>query len=535
MVKFMQSRENVENPIENDINKWKHYCHTYNGSEFTVFKSAKPILNFNAMTPQNNTVIKESLFLGNKALILGNEFLSLDKVLRGSFAGFTIWTESISQETISKLSTCQNVTGITSAPYFTTDQITENSSKMYEISNVWFSRVESNHFCKIHLNLILFDHMRNFENCKDMCEDLGESLYIPRDEKETKIITDLISKPYVSCSKNSFVFINIKKDENNIWRNISDNSTVSNTYFSRVDNINDTSKRCAMIKGSRTKWRSTMCSSTQSSCAICQLKNYATPLSLRGMCFGSEEQTLMDIRGYINGLPYFHGIHGKIVHKHPTEEYTWDLTNYAKNQTLARISLPLNGSAYPIGRHWWKVINRFCTYNSGEEIVLNIDPCGVTEFTCDNFDCIPLDQYCNGYSECGDSSDEISCVKYAIPDGYIDFRAPENNLKDKKPTNIDLWFWLVKTIDIDDISNVIKIEFKITFKWIDPRLEYFNLNDETNNNQVHEEDLEKIWKPRLRFTNLYDGQINTIKESCQIQKTEKMMEHSYNSVEMSEY
>lgn len=35
-----------------------------------------------------------------------------------------------------------------------------------------------------------------------------------------------------------------------------------------------------------------------------------------------------------------------------------------------------------------------------------------TEFTCNNYDCVPIQSRCNGVYDCDDRSDEYSCCEY---------------------------------------------------------------------------------------------------------------------------
>ena len=47
---------------------------------------------------------------------------------------------------------------------------------------------------------------------------------------------------------------------------------------------------------------------------------------------------------------------------------------------------------------------------SNDESIIHIGDCGMSEFQCRNFQCIPGMYECDGHFQCSDHSDELRCL-----------------------------------------------------------------------------------------------------------------------------
>ncbi|XP_064108060.1 uncharacterized protein LOC135216610 [Macrobrachium nipponense] len=101
---------------------------------------------------------------------------------------------------------------------------------------------------------------------------------------------------------------------------------------------------------------------------------------------------------------------------------------------------------YPIGRRDWLT-------KDNKTIILSLSTCSPEEFSCNNGQCIPIEQRCDGNKgDCFDlSDDDSSCDIFLGPDRtYYELQAP----MDRK-VSVDLWMRYIRSIDVNE--NTIKL------------------------------------------------------------------------------
>ena len=64
---------------------------------------------------------------------------------------------------------------------------------------------------------------------------------------------------------------------------------------------------------------------------------------------------------------------------------------------------------------------------------------------------------------------------------------------------LDLDIWAV--LSISEVAELFSVKFKVTMTWIDPRLSFLNLKNDTSMNIVAPEEAKKIWYPVVMFIN----------------------------------
>ena len=67
--------------------------------------------------------------------------------------------------------------------------------------------------------------------------------------------------------------------------------------------------------------------------------------------------------------------------------------------------------------------------------------------------------------------------------------------------------------EVDEVQSLLTLKLKLTFKWIDVRHKYFNLDKNSDMNTLPASALEKIWTPNLVFTNTKQNHVNLKNES----------------------
>ena len=64
---------------------------------------------------------------------------------------------------------------------------------------------------------------------------------------------------------------------------------------------------------------------------------------------------------------------------------------------------------------------------------------------------------------------------------------------------LDLEIWAV--LAISEVEELFSVKFKVTMTWVDPRLRFLNLKNDTSMNIVAPKEAEKIWYPVIMFIN----------------------------------
>ena len=64
---------------------------------------------------------------------------------------------------------------------------------------------------------------------------------------------------------------------------------------------------------------------------------------------------------------------------------------------------------------------------------------------------------------------------------------------------LDLEIWAV--LSISEVEELFSVKFKVTMTWIDPRLSFLNLKNDTSMNMVAPDEAMKIWYPVVMFIN----------------------------------
>ena len=157
------------------------------------------------------------------------------------------------------------------------------------------------------------------------------------------------------------------------------------------------------------------------------------------------------------------------------DEKTWILQD-DNGDPVANTTLGIG--QYPMGKKIWITARRICEYSKYEQITLLLSACEDDQFTCNNFECIHEDRYCDGHSHCSDFSDETQCKTYTIPDSYS-----KQIYVHHEKLNVDIEVQIIRLIHVDDVRNTIAIEYNCSAIWTDDRLIYYNLNENPVENQ----------------------------------------------------
>ena len=138
-----------------------------------------------------------------------------------------------------------------------------------------------------------------------------------------------------------------------------------------------------------------------------------------------------------------------------------------------------------MGKHNWTIENDTHSCSKGKPYTAELKLTGCSEkeqFTCDNGECVSMDQRCDQEPNCRDKTDERHCNVLVLEEGY-NKNIPPITL-DKAKVNVSISLNLLKLVDIDEEDYSIEIQFSITMEWLENRAVYQNLKHEKSLNTL---------------------------------------------------
>ena len=130
---------------------------------------------------------------------------------------------------------------------------------------------------------------------------------------------------------------------------------------------------------------------------------------------------------------------------------------------------------------------------------MKVSACKEGKFTCDDGQCVSMEERCNQLLECRDGSDEDNCNVVVLSKSY-NKNVPPITRKNEK-ANVSISLDILKLVDIKEEDYSIEIQFSITLKWNDTRVIYHNLKEEKALNALGNEDIRRVWLPEVIYEN----------------------------------
>ena len=221
-------------------------------------------------------------------------------------------------------------------------------------------------------------------------------------------------------------------------------------------------------------------------------------LEFKGLCLGSA----IDVHYKpINDLKdsrklKLQGLKGTSI-RYDNEEEMWILNMKDSNMTgMSKAS----HASFTLGKHNWTIEgDKGCNQGKSYVTELKMSGCQKKEFTCNDGQCVNMDQRCNQLADCRDESDENDCNVLVLKHGYNKNVPPTSTGHEK--VNISVSINLLKLVDIDEDDYSIEIQFKITLHWKENRATYHNLKENDNLNALTQNDIETLWLPNVIYEN----------------------------------
>ena len=148
------------------------------------------------------------------------------------------------------------------------------------------------------------------------------------------------------------------------------------------------------------------------------------------------------------------------------------------------------------GKRKWTVQGRYplCgSYPTGETIELMLTKCVNGNFTCNDGQCVSIEQRCDNVLDCRDESDEEECEILDLRKNYNKYSAPI--------TKVTVDITLEDIEAIRESHSEIDLTVSISLNWTDARATYWNLKGNQVQDTLQKQHIEKLWIPKLIFQN----------------------------------
>ena len=349
----------------------------------------------------------------------------------------------------------------------------------------------------------IFDVKRNQLSCMQFCEHLGSRAPSFVNIQEWKDFQQLLKQPsYRKGLQTTFVWAAIDDREvEGEWRDHYTREVMKHKdIWAPYAPNRGTDESCAVWTDRG--FDDAPCQSEMGGCMCKRRPKHF--LKLRGLC----NDSLIDIYYQPMNNPsdvrtiHLYGLRTNI--QYVEERNLWKLSVASKNNVTARSKASLK--SFTLGRHNWTING---DENCNERIdrstytkELKMSGCNETEFTCNNGQCVAMEQRCDQLPHCRDSSDEMGCDIFLLKDGYNKNIPPiisENG--NKSPAKVAISIDLLKVVDINEEDYSIEIQFEITMEWRENRATYLNLKLNSSLNALNQKDIEKLWLPEVIYEN----------------------------------
>ena len=254
------------------------------------------------------------------------------------------------------------------------------------------------------------------------------------------------------------------------------------------------------------EWGEKLCDTPRSWIWGCPCKYKQQPIvRLRGLCGGTKSvidssfifsQTAADpMELYLLG-------DAKSQIRYNDSSSQWLLTDAKTSVTAVSYSSKVS---YVLGKHEWTVSNDVFACNKAEpyKTLLKLSGCIQGEFTCDDGQCVTMEQRCNQIPNCRDASDEVECRLLMLNNNYnmkVPPIVPTGGDSFNK-TQVHISIALLKIVSMEEVQHKIDFKFNIILEWKENRVSYYNLKEQTSLNALTDFEIGGLWLPYVIYAN----------------------------------
>ena len=230
-------------------------------------------------------------------------------------------------------------------------------------------------------------------------------------------------------------------------------------------------------------------------------------LTMRGLCKDSNiDRDFLPQNHPADGFITFYGT-TKTNMSFKTENQ-WNL-RMAHYNTTGHTNAP--ASSFMLGKHVWTISNdsEECQDGQSYTTMLKLTGCKRGEFTCDDGQCIKMEERCDQVTDCRDESDENGCRVIIFKNNY-NKNVPPIGKRGAAPVRVQISITLMKVVEIEEVDHSIHLQFQISLQWKEPRATYQNLKKDTTLNALSTSDKNDIWLPLVVYDNTDQKEITRL-------------------------
>ena len=224
---------------------------------------------------------------------------------------------------------------------------------------------------------------------------------------------------------------------------------------------------------------------------------------LRGLCHGSKIDAHYTLTN-LNRRSVFMGLKNTVI------SFRTALSEWTLNVNLEATvgSSTAEEASFIMGRHEWSIEGDSGQCNKGKPYTAQLKMSGCNtegEFTCDDGQCVTMEQRCDQVPDCRDESDERRCEMLVKKEGYNKHVPPfivSSIDRSIVPVPLNVSIDLLKVVNIGETYHKIDFQFKITLEWNENnRVLYHNLKKDTSLNVLSTADIRSLWLPLVIYDN----------------------------------
>ena len=336
------------------------------------------------------------------------------------------------------------------------------------------------------------------EYCMHFCQNLGGSRVPP---VNTLLQWERVHTYLIENQVREKVWLPVDDSQNEgKWRDYYDHQVLNYTLPWNREEPNGGKGENCVVTGEkyRMRWNDGGCDYSKAIC-LCE-RDLSLHLRLRGLCSNSA------IDNYYRPMNDF--VHSKRFYLVGRRKSTIQYDEMSKQWNLHVSESNVTGMSYAahhtfaLGKHEWSIVgDSGCRVKDGEYIRhLKLTGCDTREFTCDDGQCVTMEQRCDQLSDCRDKSDETNCKVLVLSKEYNKNVPPISvDYGIKKMVNVSVSIDLSKLVDIDEEDYSVEMQFSITLEWLENRATYQNLKKDRSLNALTEEDIKLLWLPKVIY------------------------------------
>ena len=194
------------------------------------------------------------------------------------------------------------------------------------------------------------------------------------------------------------------------------------------------------------------------------------------------------------------------------EEKMWRLDVIDSNVTGMSSA---SHASFTLGKHIWTIKgDKNCSPGDSYTTELKMSGCTEGNFTCDDGQCVSMEQRCNQLPDCRDESDERGCRVVILKEGYNRKIPPIAKRLDGSviPVEVSISVTLMKVVEIEETDHSIHLQFQISLQWKENRVKYLNLKHDTALNALTDEDIKTLWLPLILYDNTDQKEVTRLGE-----------------------